>query len=138
VDASNDQKVTFDTDQATLNAIGRARLAQHVSRYRALYESPLSTITIEGDASPAGPDAYNETLSWRRALAVYAEIRGLLSASSSGDFGAFTALSVVESRIEITADGEMAPRLAGVPDGQDPREWRRAKVLVNGSVVALI
>ena len=132
------QNVSFDTDQAAPNAWGLARLAQCVAKYRALFESPLSTIVIEGDASPAGPVAYNETLSWKRALAIYAEIRGLLSAPATGDFGELRALNVGESGVELTAFGEVQARISGIPDGLDPDEWRRVKIIINGSVAAFI
>src|SRR5262249_61993318 len=103
-----------------------------------LFESPLSNVIFEGDASPAGPDAFNETLSWKRALTLYAEIRGLLSAPPSGDWGPSNALAIGESRVQLVAYGETRPRLAGGPDGLDPKAWRRSKVLVNRTVLPLV
>jgi hypothetical protein len=128
----------FATGSAVLSAAGRRSLAAQFARYRALLESPGSVLVIEGDASPAGPEAFNETLSWRRAVAVYTWLRNALTSPTTAGHGTVCALAVTEGRTQLLGNGEMQARFAGISDGVDAAQWRNAKIMVNNSELLLL
>lgn len=126
----------FDSDELSDRA--KHYLRRVACRYRALFERPGAFIQIEGDASPAGSEAYNERLSWRRALSVYAYLRSLLSAPASGEFGPSTAFAIAPSRVYILAYGESRARLAGVIDGVADKDWQRIKIVVSDALMVMM
>lgn len=129
------EDVTFRTNRYKLTSYGREVLARFVARNRAFFESPTAVVVIEADATPLGDAAYNESLSWKRALHVYETIRTLLAAPASGRFGISHGLAIGEDRLRIVANGEIEAQLHGVPEGADPEDWRRTKVLLDSKIL---
>ena len=129
----------FGIAEWTLTPGMRAMVARNLARYLPLLGSPEAILRIEGEASPSGTDEDNEILSWRRALAVYAWIRVLLSRAEQPARGTSTALVPCTDRVAVTGFGELKARTEGrLNDGVEASEWRRAKFVINDQVLVFI
>lgn len=102
--------VLFALDKWQLTAKARQRLAKVAERVEA--EGAGGVVTIEGHTDDQGTDAYNRTLSERRAQSVRQAMGGLLT-----DAGV---------RLESRGFGESRPKLPNVVEGK-PVEKNRAK-----------
>jgi hypothetical protein len=137
--ASDSWMTSFAVDSDELAPEARDHIATQVARHRALFEQPTALLIIEGDASPTGSEAYNESLSWRRALSLYRHIRTLLTSVGVEGYATDAALAVVERGVTIVGHGELRGRLEdGLPDDVEVDEWRRSKFFINGRVVVLV
>ncbi|SEG65331.1 Outer membrane protein OmpA [Nonomuraea solani] len=102
--------VLFALDKWTLNAKARQRLAKVAGRVEA--ESAGGVVRIEGHTDDQGADAYNVTLSRRRAQAVEAVMRGHLAGAGV--------------TLQAQGYGETRPKLPNLIDGK-PVAKNRAK-----------
>ncbi|MCK2221055.1 OmpA family protein [Actinomadura sp. ATCC 31491] len=102
--------VLFALDKWQLTAAARRRLAQVAEKVDA--ESAGGVIKIEGHTDDQGGDAYNRTLSRRRAQAVEQAVRGLVT--------------VAGVTFQATGHGESRPRVPNVVAGK-PVEKNRAR-----------
>lgn len=102
--------VLFAVDRWRLTAAARQRLAKVAGRVSA--EGAGGVVRIEGHTDDQGTDAYNVTLSQRRARAVQTAMRGLLA-----DAGV---------TLRARGYGESRPKLPNVVEGK-PVERNRAK-----------
>ncbi|WP_101783905.1 OmpA family protein [Nonomuraea indica] len=102
--------VLFAVDKWVLTAEARRRLEQVAAKVRE--EAAGGVVRIEGHTDDQGADAYNRTLSQRRAQAVERAMRGLL-----GDAGV---------TLQARGYGESRPKLPNVVEGK-PVAKNRAK-----------
>ncbi|MGE3521209.1 MAG: OmpA family protein, partial [Vicinamibacterales bacterium] len=129
----------FAVDSADLLPQTRDLLLRFIAQYRGVFESPSAFVQIEGDASPTGSEPYNESLSWRRALAVYAFIRSALTAPPSDEWSREQhALVLPDNRVYLVAYGETRARRDGVDDGVEDDDWRRVKITLNDRVMVVL
>ncbi len=130
---------SFATGTCELSQAAKDHLKIYVARYRAVLENPETVITVLGDASRTGTEAYNLSLSWRRALAIYAYVRSLLTTTSSGDWtNESNALGSLDSRVVLFAFGEERAKADHKPDGVEDSQWRRAQLLINGQIMVVL
>ena len=94
-------------------------------------------LSIEGDASPAGPEPFNEQLSWRRAKSVYSWIRSSLTSDRTGPPGEGCALAIPEGHVEMCGYGELRARFL-LPDDVETPHWRMAKLVVNNGELLIL
>ena len=105
-----DGRVFFGFDRAALTPEAAETVRALVGRFQA---GGYSRLVVVGHADAAGPDAYNDALSWRRAQTVAAEIRR---------YGVDPVVLAVEAR----GEGEPAvPTGDGVPEVRN----RRAEII---------
>jgi outer membrane protein OmpA-like peptidoglycan-associated protein len=102
--------VLFALDKWRLTAKARQRLEQVAAKVDA--ESAGGVVRIEGHTDDQGTDAYNLTLSRRRAQAVQQAVRGLIT--------------VPGVTFQATGYGESRPKLPNLVQGK-PVEGNRAK-----------
>lgn len=102
--------VLFALDKWQLGAKARQRLGQVAEKVEA--EGAGGVVKIEGHTDDQGQDAYNVTLSRRRAQAVESVMRGLLSGAGV--------------TLQAQGYGESRPKLPNMIDGR-PVEKNRAK-----------
>ena len=102
--------VLFALDKWQLTAKARQRLRQVAGKVNA--EGAGGVVKIEGHTDDQGTDSYNVTLSQRRAQAVQAAMRGLLTGAGV--------------TLQAGGYGESRPKLPNVVDGK-PVEKNRAK-----------
>ncbi|MFC5834497.1 OmpA family protein [Nonomuraea insulae] len=102
--------VLFALDKWRLTAKARQRLAKVAEKVDA--EGAGGVVKIEGHTDDQGTDSYNVTLSQRRAQAVQAVMRGLLTGSGV--------------TLESHGYGESRPKLPNIIEGK-PVEKNRAK-----------
>jgi peptidoglycan-associated lipoprotein len=98
--------VHFDFDSAELRAADHPLLERFASVIRDRY--PDAMITVEGFADPAGPVAYNQRLSERRARAVAAWL------TSEGGLDARRVRSVGYGESRLVEPGASGPGTGGV------------------------
>jgi outer membrane protein OmpA-like peptidoglycan-associated protein len=110
----------FGTDETTLSEDGLHALREVLAWNQALLETSTTTIAVDGYASRLGPPDHNQHLSELRRQHVVEAIASLVPGGPlpSG-----------------TSHGETAAAAAGVADGDNAREWRRADVRINGVLV---
>ncbi|TYB51210.1 OmpA family protein [Nonomuraea sp. PA05] len=99
--------VLFAVDKWRLTAKARQRLAKVAAKVAA--EGAGGVVKVEGHTDDQGADAYNVTLSRRRAQAVEAEVRLLLPAGVT---------------LEARGYGESRPKVPNVIDGKPVAENR--------------
>ena len=126
-----EDQVTFAFDSAMIDSQARDRIAKQVARYRVLLEQPGATLVVEGDSSPPGTDRYNETLSWKRAQALCALLRTLLTAGDGH------ALGIGSGDIVLVPYGELQARAANVGEHVPDPTWQRAKFVLKGTLMVL-
>lgn len=102
--------VLFALDKWQLTAKAKQRLAKVAEKVDA--EGAGGAVKIEGHTDDQGTDSYNVTLSQRRAQAVQAVMRGLLTSSGV--------------TLESHGYGESRPKLPNIIEGK-PVEKNRAK-----------
>ncbi|MEV4171792.1 OmpA family protein [Nonomuraea sp. NPDC049709] len=102
--------VLFALDKWQLTAKARQRLAKVAAKVEA--EAAGGVVKIEGHTDDQGTDAYNVTLSQRRAQAVQTVMRGLLTTAGV--------------TLEASGYGESRPKWPNVVEGK-PVEKNRAK-----------
>ncbi|MFG1703635.1 OmpA family protein [Nonomuraea sp. M3C6] len=102
--------VLFALDKWQLTAKARQRLAQVAEKVDA--EGAGGVVKIDGHTDDQGSDAYNVTLSQRRAQAVQAAMRGLLTGTGV--------------TLQANGYGESRPKLPNLIDGK-PVDENRAK-----------
>ena len=129
--ATADDQVTFAFDSAVIDPDAQDRIATQVARYRFLFEQPGATLLVEGDSSPPGSERYNKTLSWRRAQAVCALLRTLLTAGDGH------ALGIGSGDIVLVPYGELRARAANVGEHVPDPTWQRAKFVLQGTLMVL-
>ncbi|WP_157250382.1 OmpA family protein [Nonomuraea typhae] len=100
--------VLFALDKWTLTAKAGRRLTEVAAKIKA--EGAGGVVTIEGHTDDQGADAYNLTLSRRRAEAVRRALQGGLTGTA----------------FDVKGYGEARPKLANLVDGR-PQEKNRAK-----------
>lgn len=128
----------FDVGRATLRPEGQAEIAKLALAHRALLEDPGSYLVFEGDASRSDTDPRNRDLSRDRVYAVYAYLRSLLTAPQTTGLPACTGLAIPPSHVRVSAYGESRPAWAGLPDGLEGQEWRKATVALRGRAVVTL
>ena len=105
-----DGRVFFGFDRVELTPQAAETVRALVGRFQA---GGYSRLVVVGHADAAGPAAYNEALSWRRAETVAAEIRR---------YGVDPVVLAVEGR------GEREPAVATADGVPEPRN-RRAEIV---------
>jgi outer membrane protein OmpA-like peptidoglycan-associated protein len=108
-----DERVFFDTDQATLRAEGKRKLDEIAQMYRDRPEGERwSALRVSGHADQRGPEDYNMELSRQRAETVRAY---LISAG------------VPDALIDVNAYGEMRPIVSDPQSASDLQANRRVQ-----------
>jgi outer membrane protein OmpA-like peptidoglycan-associated protein len=102
--------VLFAFDKYDLTAKANGRLREVANRIKA--DGAGGTVRVEGHTDDQGSDAYNNTLSQRRAEAVRTALSGLLAGQNV--------------TLEARGFGESRPRLPDIVNGK-PNEANRAK-----------
>ena len=116
-----------DIDEWQLENHAKIALRQMVAEYLACFRNRNTKLSINGHASPIGPEAYNLWLSQKRAQAVYDYIRSILSDEE---------YAILPHNTSIVGFGELYADLLGAAE-TDP-EWQTVTVFLNGQLVAQI
>lgn len=111
-EAPRNYLVFFDFDQSTLTADAQGILRNAANNFR---EGKLTRVEATGHADKAGPSAYNQRLSMRRAEAVKAEL---------------VRLGIPANQIGVSWKGEEQP-LVQTPDGVREPQNRRVEIVLN-------
>jgi outer membrane protein OmpA-like peptidoglycan-associated protein len=138
VAVSHGKKSSFAVDSHRLTPAGRKTLARHVAHYRAFFEAPTGLLVIEGDASRTGGPAYNETLSWKRSLEVFAFVRSLLTAPAVPGFREALGMGIVDGRIRLVGHGESKSEDSGAKDEVEADDWRRTLLILDGRALVIV
>jgi outer membrane protein OmpA-like peptidoglycan-associated protein len=110
-----EESIFFDTDSARIRERSRPVLAAIATILRGL--PPRRLVSIQGHADHRGTDAYNFTLSFQRALAVYREL---------------VALGFRAVRLRPLGYGRRAPVNSGATPADLARN-RRVEIVVHGA-----
>ena len=115
----------FEVDDPSLTSVGRDAIRHLCAIERAAFESPASTLEIDGYASTTGREARNERLAELRAQNVHQAILDAMASSMRAQVPASG----------VRGHGEAAARAHGSPDDFEDLAWRRVDVRLNGRLV---
>ncbi|MDH4119308.1 MAG: OmpA family protein, partial [Acidimicrobiia bacterium] len=117
--------VCFETGRSELTAEGELALRTAITENLPVLMQTLTSLRVEGYASPNGRDLFNETLSQHRARNVLRYIQSYLGPR----------LRIRPSHVSVIGYGHQPAIDAGIPYGTDSPIWRRVDLRINGRIV---
>jgi outer membrane protein OmpA-like peptidoglycan-associated protein len=121
-DHTDQTKVTFETDSATIRAEQRTAIREFVDEYGDVIQSSDGQVSLVGATSRIGAEGYNRALSERRVESVRAAIESELGKS------------LPDSKVDEQAVGErVADQAEGTTERSNLRKHRAVWILVSGT-----